>query len=72
MIEPGQLRRWRPGATLTGEFLVTRSQGKFLPPGSSRTDEKEDHWEILTIDCHGTGWNDYLLNKLSEPINETR
>ncbi len=72
MIEPGQLRRWLPDASLTGDFLIVRSQGKFLPPGSSRTDKKQDHWEILTTDGPGTGWNDDLLNNLSEPINETR
>ena len=73
MIEPGQLRRWKEDVEgVSGDFLVLRSQGKFLPPGSRRTDKKQDHWEILTTDGPGTGWYDDLLNNLSEPINETR
>jgi len=67
MIEPGQLRRWRDGA-LAGEFLVIRSQGKFLPLGATHKDKKQDHWEILTVDGPMVGWSDNLLDKLSEPI----
>lgn len=73
MIEPGQLRKWKEDVDgITGDFLVLRSQGKFLPPGSRRTDKKQDHWELLTVDGHMTGWTDDLLNTLSEPINEVR
>jgi len=73
VIEPGQLRKWKEDVDgITGDFLVLRSQGKFLPPGSRRTDKKQDHWELLTVDGHMTGWTDDLLNTLSEPINEVR
>jgi hypothetical protein len=73
VIEPGQLRRWKEDVDgVAGDFLVLRSQGKFLPPGSRRTDKKQDHWEILTVDGPMNGWSDELLNTLSEPINEAR
>jgi len=73
MIEPGQLRRWKEDVDgVAGDFLVLRSQGKFLPPGSRRTDKKQDHWEILTVDGPMNGWSDGLLDTLSEPINEAR
>jgi hypothetical protein len=73
VIEPGQLRRWKEDVDgIEGDFLVLRSQGKFFPMGMRRTDGKQDHWELLTVDGHMTGWSDELLNTLSEPINEAR
>jgi hypothetical protein len=73
VIEPGQLRRWKEDVDgIAGDFLVLRSQGKFFPMGMRRTDGKQGHWEILTVDGPMTGWSDELLNTLSEPINEAR
>ncbi len=70
MIEPGQLRKWKEDVEgVAGDFLVVRSQGKFVPSGATHKDKKQDHWELLTVDGPMTGWSDELLNTLSEPVN---
>ena len=70
MIEVGQLRRWKEDgiSNATGNFLVIRHQGRFIPIGFGRGDE-EDHWEILFEDNIEVGWGTTLLEEVSEAVS---
>lgn len=71
MIEVGQLRRWKEdeAPAPTGNFLVIRNQGRFIPMGGRGA--KEDHWEILYLDGIEAGWGSTLLEDVSEAVENS-